>query len=131
MKSEIILTNMCMMYKSDGKILVQNRVKKDWPGINFPGGHVEYNESLEQSCIREIREETGLFIDRLDFVGVFEWNIPKAKVRHLAILYRCNDFSGELKSSKEGEMIWVDKNDINRYNQSLDFDKILEIMLQK
>lgn len=68
MKSEIILTNMCMMYKSDGKILVQNRVKKDWPGINFPGGHVEYNESLEQSCIREIREETGLFIDRLDFV---------------------------------------------------------------
>ena len=34
------LTVMCMI--CDGtKILVQDRVNKDWPGVTFPGGHVE------------------------------------------------------------------------------------------
>ena len=43
MENKIILTNMCMVYDNNGNILVQDRVSKDWPGINFPGGHVEYN----------------------------------------------------------------------------------------
>ena len=34
------LTVMCMI--CDGtKILVQDRVNKDWPGVTVPGGHVE------------------------------------------------------------------------------------------
>ena len=43
MENEIILTNMVMIYSND-KILVQNRVANDWPGINFPGGHVKFDE---------------------------------------------------------------------------------------
>jgi 8-oxo-dGTP diphosphatase len=130
MNSEIILTNMCMLYDSHGKILVQDRVKSDWPGINFPGGHVEYNESLEESCIREMKEETGLTVSKPELVGVYEWNIPKDKVRHLAILYRSNNYSGELKSSNEGKMFWINPSDAKKYKQSVDFDKILEIMFK-
>ena len=59
--SKTILSNMCMIYKDD-EILVINRTKKDWPGISFPGGHVEENETLEESVIREMKEETGLNI---------------------------------------------------------------------
>ena len=50
---------MCMVYKGD-KILVIDRVKSDWPGLSFPGGHVEKGETLEESVIREMKEETGL-----------------------------------------------------------------------
>lgn len=131
MNAKIVLTNMCMLYNSDGEILVQNRIKDDWPGINFPGGHVEYNESLEESCVREIKEETGLNINKLEFVGIYEWNIPQDKIRHLAILYKSNNFSGTLKSSKEGEMLWINPSKINGYKQAIDFDKILDIMLKK
>jgi ADP-ribose pyrophosphatase len=131
MDSKIILTNMCMLYNSNGMILVQNRIKNDWPGINFPGGHVEYDESLEESCIREMKEETGLTINKLMFVGVYEWNILKDKTRHLAILYKSNDFTGTLKSSNEGEMFWINLNDISKYKQAVDFDKILNMMLAK
>ena len=129
-KTKVILTNMCMVYKGD-EILVQNRIKNDWPGINFPGGHVQYNESIEDSCIREIKEETGLTISNLEFVGIFEWNIIDTKTRHLAILYKTNNFTGELESSKEGEMIWLNIKDINKYKQAIDFDKILKLMLKK
>lgn len=36
----VILTNMCMICNGD-EILVQDRVARGWPGVTFPGGHVE------------------------------------------------------------------------------------------
>jgi len=62
-KSEqAIFTNMCMVTDGD-RILVQDRKKPDWPGICFPGGHVERGESFVASVIREVYEETGLTIE--------------------------------------------------------------------
>ena len=48
---------MCMIYNDKGEILVQMRTKKDWSGLTFPGGHVEDNETLIDSVIREMKEE--------------------------------------------------------------------------
>lgn len=50
---QVELTNMCMVCDGD-KVLVQNRVKPGWPGITFPGGHVEPGESVTASVIREV-----------------------------------------------------------------------------
>ena len=36
----VTLTNMCMI-KRDHQILVLNRNDPVWPGLTFPGGHVE------------------------------------------------------------------------------------------
>lgn len=119
---------MVMVYRNDGSFLVENRLKNDWPGINFPGGHVEDNESIEQSAIREIKEETGLVISSLEEVGVYEWNIPEESVRHVCVLYRTNAFEGEVISSDEGPVFWMKKEDVPSYKQSTDFDKILSRM---
>lgn len=44
-------------------VLVQNKILKDHTtGITFPGGHVEANEPITDSLIREVYEETGLTI---------------------------------------------------------------------
>ncbi|MCH3908939.1 MAG: NUDIX domain-containing protein [Bacilli bacterium] len=126
--SKTILTNMCMLYKEDGTFLVQNRLKDDWPGINFPGGHVENDESIEESAIRETKEETGLDVHSLEEVGHFEWNLPKEGIRHLAILFRSKDFSGAIHPSKEGEVFFIDEKQVSNYKQSTDFDRILRLM---
>lgn len=125
--SKVILTNMVMLYKDSGEFLVVDRLKKDWPGINFPGGHVEDEESLVESAIREIKEETGLNVHSLENVGYFEWNVPSENVRHLAILFRSKDFDGEIISSEEGKVFWIRKEDVEKYQISVDFDKVLEI----
>ena len=62
--SKIELTNMCLIY-DDEHVLVQEKqgLKEKYKGgLVFPGGHVEANESLLDSVIREIKEETGLTI---------------------------------------------------------------------
>ena len=72
----IELTNMCMV--ADGtKVLVQNRVKPGWPGITFPGGHVEPGESITASVIREVWEEPGLTIENPRLCGIKTWGGPE------------------------------------------------------
>lgn len=127
MANRIILTNMCMLYKEDHSFLVIDRLKKDWPGINFPGGHAEANESVEESVIREMKEETGLNVHSLEFVTYYEWNMVEEGVRHLCLLFRSKDFDGILKSSSEGKVFFIKKDELSHHLLSIDFDKILEL----
>ena len=94
-----------------GLVLVQNRLKKDWPSINFPGGKVEDNETIEEGCIREIKEETNLDIANLINCGYYEWNNTNSEYRHLCILFKTSTFKGEIKSSKEGEIFFMNPSD--------------------
>lgn len=122
------LTVMCMVYKDDGSFLVENRLKKDWPGLTFPGGHVEDDELIEDAVIREMKEETGLDVTNIEPRGYIEWNEFGDDVRHLAMLFRTKSFKGELKSSKEGEIFFIKENEIEKYLLSNDFEKIYQKM---
>ena len=120
----IILTNMCLI-RNGNMIFVQNRTKKDWPGLTLPGGKVEKDESVYQSVLREVYEETGLRLLSAKDVGYIEWLIDGD--RHLCILFESESYEGELKSNDEGENLFIDIKDLYRYQFSTDFDKILDI----
>jgi len=50
--------------EKDGKyLLVQEAKKKCYEKWNFPAGHLDFNESLTQGAIREIKEETGCDVE--------------------------------------------------------------------
>ena len=121
-----IITNMCLIYKDD-EILVQRRTKSDWPGITFPGGHVEKGENFDESIKREIKEETGLNIYNPKLCGIEEFKTT-IEDRHIILLYKCNEFDGELKASEEGEIFWIKRKDLETYDLSQDLDIMLEII---
>ena len=109
---KIKLTNMCMIEKDD-MVLVQLREKKDWPGITFPGGKVEKQESIYASCIREVKEETGLDIKKLCFSGTIHYDVENGKEEWVIFLFKTNCFEGELlKESDEGKLYWMRKADL-------------------
>ena len=121
-----ILTNICLIYKGE-KILVIDRKKKDWPGLTFPGGHVEKNEDFNSSVIREVKEETGLNIKNPILCGIEEFK-TKTEDRYLMLYYKTNKFSGKIKSSNEGKVFWVNRKDLDKYKLSLDLKRILKVM---
>jgi 8-oxo-dGTP diphosphatase len=93
-----------MVYDGD-KVVAQIR-KKNWAGIAFPGGHVEHGESFTDSVIREVYEETGLKIKSPILCGIDNWMCDDGS-RYVILLYKTNKFTGELRSSDEGEVFWT------------------------
>jgi 8-oxo-dGTP diphosphatase len=124
------LTVLCLIQK-DGKILLQNRVKTDWQGYAFPGGHIEVGESIVDAVVREVREETGLTIYNPALCGVKQFPLKDGKYengRYLVFLFRADQFTGEVTSSDEGEMRWIAKDELHNYNLVQDFDDMLKVM---
>lgn len=125
-----ILTNMCMIQDvSTGKVLVQNR-QKNWKGYAFPGGHIELNESIQESVIREAKEETGLDINNITLCGVknFDYNDEK----YVVFCYCTNTFSGELVDvSEEGELTWMLVSELTKDNVAPTFLDMLPIFFEE
>lgn len=124
----VTLTNMCMIRNGD-QVLVQDRKDPDWPGITFPGGHVESGESFCASVIREVYEETGLTIENPRLCGVKEWENEDGS-RYMVLLYKTELFSGEVRSSNEGEVYWTPLGNLSKLRLTEHFDKIIEIYLR-
>ena len=87
---------------------------------------MEKDESLRDSVIREIREETGLTIRNPKLCGVKDW-IEKDGTRYLVLLYKTNEFEGELQSSEEGGVFWLDRKEVPQANLIWNMRELLEI----
>ena len=123
---QVILTNLCMVYDDAGNILVQNRKEPNWPGVCFPGGHIEPGESFVESVIREVWEETGLTIENPRLCGTKQFQTRKGE-RYVVFFYKTNRFSGTLKSSDEGEVFWIPRADLSNYTLCEDFPDMVRV----
>ena len=125
-RENAIFVNMCMV--TDGsKVLVIDRKKEDWPGITFPGGHIEKNESFVESVIREVYEETGLTIKDPVLCGTKQFQEDE-DTRYVVFFYKATRFSGKLTASDEGEVFWIDRKDLSRYPLALDMEAMVQVM---
>ena len=126
---EVELTNMCMVCDAKGNVLVQNKKgDRTWHGWNFPGGHVEQGEFVTPSVVREIREETGLTIENPKLCGIKEFQKEQDGKRFIVFLYVASRFSGELRSSAEGEVFWYPLSELNRSKELADgFSEMLPV----
>lgn len=99
----------------DGKYLMlhrtrkQNDVNKDkWIGV---GGKIEAGETPEECARREVCEETGLKLGRVDYRGIvfFKSNTDPSEEMHL---FQSRDFTGAERDCDEGELEWIDKHEL-------------------
>ena len=107
-------TTLCHIER-EGKYLMLHRVKKindlnhdKWVGI---GGKFEEKESPEQCNFREVFEETGLKLINSRYRGVvtFVSDVWESELMHI---FTSDNFSGTLKECDEGDLVWINKQDI-------------------
>ena len=136
-----IKVGLCCIIKNNEQILLGHRSinRKDTGGIyepdtwTLPGGKQEYNETVIEGVIREVKEETNLDISDIELLSV---NDDIQSDRHyVTITFIANKCSGELmcmEKDKEDEWRFFDIEKIpeNIYSQSQkslsDYKKKLE-----
>ena len=119
------LTTVCLIRRG-GEILLQDRVKKDWAGLTLPGGHVEPGESIVDSVIREMQEETGLTIRNPRLRGVKQFPIEGG--RYLVFLFETTEFTGEIRDSEEGKVAWYRRETVRDLPSVKDLEELLQMM---
>lgn len=101
----VIFTNMVMVSDGQGRVLTQRRTDPTWPGLAFPGGHVEEGETFAQAAAREVMEETGIAVTGLRLCGIKHW--VEDGIHSVVLLYQAQACGGRLHSSAEGEVQWM------------------------
>ena len=125
-EEKAIFTVLCMISDTDGNILVEDRIDSSWPGISFPGGHVEPGEAFTAAAIRETLEETGLLIENPKLCGVKQFQTEN-NARYVVFLYKATKYSGVLKASHEGDVFWISREQLKDYNVVNDFEDLIRV----
>ncbi|MBR3613695.1 MAG: NUDIX hydrolase [Clostridia bacterium] len=99
--------------EKDGKyLLVQEAKKKCYEKWNFPAGHLDFNESLKDGAIREIKEETGcdVELEGVCFIG----NKTLEDDLFIMIVFNAKLINEDIKFDKEEilDVKWFDYDEI-------------------
>ena len=102
----------------DERVLVVRRLNPPLQGQwSIPGGLVETGETIKQALIREIREETGLAVEPIELIEVFERILRDTESRvqyHFVVIdYLCRILSGEASPRTDvSEIQWTRLEDL-------------------
>lgn len=122
---------------NEGKILLEKRKKEPGKGKwSIPGGLVELGESLEQTVIREVKEETSLEVEKPELIDVVDSisadENGRIKYHFVMVDYFVKLKGGKLKAADDAaELRWVTLNEVENYDLSERFREFLRKNRQK
>ncbi|MBC6972921.1 NUDIX hydrolase [Bacillus sp. Xin] len=105
-----------------GQILLQKRKSGVW---GVPGGFIELGESTEGAGRREVLEETGIEIGKLDLVGVFSGKEFFVKLPNcdefypITIAYMCKEIKGGILQADGTESLEVKFFNLNQLPEKI------------
>jgi len=112
------ITTLCYI-ENEGKYLMLNRNKKEndinegkWIGV---GGHFEEGETPNECIKREVLEETGLTLTSFRLRGILTF-VQNKNFTEYIWLYTADGYKGQIKECNEGDLRWIDIEDLESVN---------------
>ena len=93
------------------------------------GDHVSRRACRAGRIIYRRCEETGLTIDKPVLCGVKQWMYSDGS-RSISFLYQAERFEGELRSSDEGNVFWVERDELPHMNLASGMAETLRVFLE-
>jgi len=105
----------------DGRVVLIRRGKEPLYGRwVVPGGTVELGETLEEALVREMHEETGLRVEPVEVLTVFdriEREGDRVVYHYVIVDYLCRWRAGEVQASSDAlEAAWAAPDELFRYD---------------
>ena len=128
---KIIPRTLIFLFHQNELLLIKHNSEKKigygkWNGI---GGHIEKGENPFDAAIREVREETGLSILKLNLA--FFTIIPETNAYGIGLFI----FSGKSRTKKiiestEGQLKWIEMSRLNQYPLMQDLNCFIDLVLK-
>lgn len=118
-----------VIIEDNGKILMLKRNFEPGKGkLDLIGGFVDEGETIEQSAVREAKEETGLVVKLLNKLGSFDYFDREEKTIYIFI---SEIIGGRLKNSIEGIPVWVKIDRLTHNDFAFSYiDKVIQRLKQ-
>lgn len=97
---------------------------------SLPGGVLECGETLREAAVREAREETGLVVETVDMLGVYERIIlsddGRVRYHYVLIDFLCRPVGGELKAGSDAaEVGWFKREELPALKLAYDANDVV------
>ena len=109
-----------LIIEADSILLVQ-RAREPLKGWwSLPGGVLEPGELLRDAVCREVQEETGLLIEPVEIIEIFERILRdadgRAEYHYVLVDYLCRVLGGTLAANDDaGQVAWVPRHNLASY----------------
>jgi 8-oxo-dGTP pyrophosphatase MutT (NUDIX family) len=111
--NSIVVAVTAFIQDAAGRLLMIRRTDNDLYAV--PGGAQEVGETIAQTVVREVREETGITVDVTGLIGVYSdpahvIAFSDGEVRQeFSLCFRARPVEGEPRTSSESkEVLWVE-----------------------
>lgn len=114
---KLLLVAACALIDADGRVLIARRpANKEMAGLwEFPGGKVDDGERLEQTLIRELKEELGIEVQEACLAPLTFASHTYPQFQLLMPLWICRRWEGEPKAMEGQELAWVNVRRLRDY----------------
>jgi ADP-ribose pyrophosphatase YjhB (NUDIX family) len=119
--NSIVVAVTAFILDESGRLLMIRRTDNDLYAI--PGGAQEIGETISQTVVREVREETGILVEVTGLIGVYSdpehvIAFGDGEVRQeFSLCFRARPVQGELRTSSESkEVLWVERAKLDGLN---------------
>jgi len=121
-----------IIVEKDDNIVLIKRKNEPYKGCwEMPGGFVEENETVEETALREVTEETSLKVKLKGILGVYSDLKRDPRGRVATVLFITEAVGGELRAASDAEDArWFDVNDVDADSLAFDHPKIFRDYLK-
>jgi 8-oxo-dGTP diphosphatase len=116
-----------MIVRKGNLILLEQRGREPFEGMRcLPGGHVDYGETVEETALRELKEETSVQAKLVGILGVFSDPNRDPRGQRVTVVFVADWIDGEPVGGDDAKAAeWVNEVELQGSDTKLAFDHSL------